>query len=148
MTQIMPESVGLPLSEVQNLPMCPEIPQNTPQKMPIEGEEPLAMEESVVLGSGDMIEKEEVEREGSLILFQPSIISLEGEEFSGKESFPISILPPLPPNWVMKKVNELQNCLGISCKAYADQFKALLTAIEANIIAREQDRNRELVYQL
>lgn len=32
--------------------------------------------------------------------------------------------------WALQKVNEIMDCLGISCKGFEDQFMALLIAIE------------------
>lgn len=34
-------------------------------------------------------------------------------------------------NWVLRKVEELKDCVGITCEGNEDQFRALLIAIEA-----------------
>lgn len=49
---------------------------------------------------------------------------------------PLRMLPPQIASkeildWVLKKVEEIQVCMGLSCEGYEEQFKALLEAIEA-----------------
>ena len=60
------------------------------------------------------------------------MVLFEGEDFSEEYPSPISMITPLPHNWVLNKVIEMQSVVGISCVGYEDQFKALLTAIEAS----------------
>lgn len=48
---------------------------------------------------------------------------------------PLCVFPSNPaPNstdWVLKEVAELQECVGISCVGFEEQFNALLVAIKA-----------------
>ncbi|KAF5467994.1 hypothetical protein F2P56_012192 [Juglans regia] len=122
------------VSETQIKSVSPGIKQNSsmsyglPRNMPMEGEKVLVAEDLVVLESGTEMEKGDVEGEGLLILFKP--VGSVGEEPEGEDPSPISIMHPLPTDWVVKKVEELQSCVGISCEGYADQFRAQLIAIE------------------
>lgn len=58
-----------------------------------------------------------MEGKGSLVLFnsEPEV----GEPAREDPSL-VRIMHHLPVDWVMKKVEELQSCVGISCVGYAD----------------------------
>lgn len=50
-------------------------------------------------------------------------------------------------NWVLQKEEEIHDCVGISCEGLKEQFKTLLTIIEAgqHILARSfSEKEREL----
>ncbi|KAF5466945.1 hypothetical protein F2P56_016823 [Juglans regia] len=83
--------------------------------------------------------------ESQLKMFEPNKCSKVGEESAGVEPTPIRmIFPNVSDDWVLKKVEELQSCMGISCKGYEEQFKALIIAIEAGQHGTGLKRNREL----
>ncbi|XP_041007460.1 uncharacterized protein LOC121252060 [Juglans microcarpa x Juglans regia] len=85
------------------------------------------------------------EGEGMLTLFDPCKYSSEGEEAVGEDPTPLSMVPPsISSDWVLKKVEELQSCMGISCVRYEEQFKALIIAIEADQHGVGSRRDREL----
>lgn len=68
------------------------------------------------------------------------LVELEGGVFEFDEDFTPSLLCSMPlalewntsaSDWVMRKVEELKECVNIYCGGYEEQFKALLIAIEA-----------------
>lgn len=67
-------------------------------------------------------------------------------------SIPLCTISPklafrLTSDWVLKKVEEVQECLGISCVGFEEQLKALLIAIEARrskALKSTVKRDREL----
>ncbi|XP_042970967.1 uncharacterized protein LOC122303308 isoform X3 [Carya illinoinensis] len=90
-------------------------------------------------------EQEEVEGEGNLVLFEPCDSATEGEEDIEADPTPISMVTPsLSDDWLLKKIEDLQSCLGISCVGYEEQFKALIIAIEAGQQGSVSKREREL----
>ena len=104
------------------------------------------MEETRVLGTG-------VE-EGTRLSFVPC----EGEfllhrpQFGAESTEDVVLLISLPPisniadsssNWVLDKVNEIQQCVQITCEGFEDQFIALLTAIEAGHVLGTKSRSKK-----
>lgn len=81
--------------------------------------------------------------EGNISRVPCSQIVVSGLEGSVSETeddsapSPLCSLPPILDwnsaalNWVLIKVKELKECVGISCSGYEEKFKALLIAIEA-----------------
>ncbi|KAF5443230.1 hypothetical protein F2P56_035805 [Juglans regia] len=80
-----------------------------------------------------------------LALFSPVSTGEEGVILT-----PLCTLPPsstygsCSSNWVFKKVEEIQDVIGISFGGYEEQFKALLIAIEASHSKSATKRDREL----
>ncbi|KAF5480112.1 hypothetical protein F2P56_000881 [Juglans regia] len=90
-------------------------------------------------------DKGEINGEGTLMLFEPCKYSTEGEEAVGEDPTPLSMFPPsISSEWVLKKVEELQSCMGILCVGYEEQFKALIIAIEAGQHGAGSKRDSEL----
>ena len=90
-------------------------------------------------------DQELIEGEGNLVLFEPCDSVLEGEEDVEADPTPISVVTPTrSSDWILKKIEDLQNCLGISCAGYEEQFKALIIAIEAGQNGAGTKREREL----
>lgn len=65
--------------------------------------------------------------------------SLNELEDFGDEPSPLCSLPPTPlsaglhSDWVLQKVDEIRNPVGISCEGFENQFKALLIAIKQDL---------------
>ncbi|KAF5472286.1 hypothetical protein F2P56_009019 [Juglans regia] len=73
----------------------------------------------------------------------------EGDCMDNREAEPLRMLPPSPnsdiiPDWVLKKVDELQLCTGVSCTGFEEQFWALIIAIEESRLKSATKREREL----
>ncbi|KAG6663984.1 hypothetical protein CIPAW_02G059900 [Carya illinoinensis] len=86
-----------------------------------EGEE----EGEAVLGSGTLVPFSDLANEGDVM----------GNV--GDDPSPLCSLPPALPwsdlqtDWVLKKVEDIWHCTGISCVGFEDQLRALFTAIAA-----------------
>lgn len=80
----------------------------------------------------------DVSLEGDLDESNLQLVLCEGECFDENVvgTTPLRTLLPQSPtriasDWVLKKVEELQACVGLSCDGFEEQYKALLVAIEA-----------------
>lgn len=80
-----------------------------------------------------------------LALFSPASTGEEGAILT-----PLCTLPPsstygsCSSNWAFKKVEEIQDVIGISFEGYEEQFKALLIALETSHSKSTTKRDREL----
>ncbi|KAG6649770.1 hypothetical protein CIPAW_07G233500 [Carya illinoinensis] len=97
------------------------------------------VEEEVEEESGSDIEVEEEAFSGTDLLVPFSDMENEGKDKGnqGEDFSPICTLPPALPwsdpqtDWVLKKVEDIRHCAGISCIGFEDQLTALFTAIAA-----------------
>lgn len=79
------------------------------------------------------------------------LVSCEGDcaDWSNDDQIPISALPPscVVSDWILKKVEEIHACVGISCNGFEEQFNALLKTIESgcsSVLKSNSKKEREL----
>lgn len=112
------------------------------------------LEQGEVLMSQGMVFRGGLEEIRCLEEFQITVangVCLECQDHQWREGFDPVPLHSLPPNadldlkfssWFIKKVKEIEECVGNSCEGFEEQFQALLIAIESNRLSATKSASK------